>query len=66
MVTESCSSVDKFFFAEAALTNPKKRGWGWLGRERNSGWNWVAIKKGWLGISIISTKRPSGEVPLIS
>ena len=60
------NSSEWLLLLNAAWTNPKKRGWGLLGRERNSGWNWVAIKNGCSGISIISTKRPSGDVPLIS
>ena len=40
-----------------------EQGWGRVGRERNSGWNWPATNHGWSGSSIISTRRPSGEVP---
>jgi hypothetical protein len=30
----------------AAAMKPLNRGWGWWGLLRNSGWNWLATKKG--------------------
>lgn len=50
----------------AASINPRNSGWGFPGRDRNSGWYWQAVKKGWFFSSISSTNRPSGEVPLIT
>ena len=38
-------------------------GFGALGRDLNSGWNWHATKYGCWGSSIISTSRPSGDSP---
>ena len=52
-----------FLCSLAAFTNPTNKGCGLSGLEVNSGWNWLAIKKGWFGISTISTSLPSGEVP---
>ena len=42
-----------------ASTNPRKSGCGSSGRERNSGWNWDATKKGCSGSSTVSTNRRS-------
>ena len=43
-----------------------EQGVGLPGLERNSGWYWQAVKKGWSLCSISSTRRPSGEVPLMA
>ena len=50
----------------AASTKARNRGWGLVGRLLNSGWAWLATKKGWSGSSIISTRRSSGERPEIT
>jgi hypothetical protein len=34
------------FLSFAALINPANNGCGFIGRDRNSGWNWLAIMKG--------------------
>ena len=49
----------------AALIKPRNNGCGFPGRERNSGWYWQAVKNGCSGSSINSTRRPSGELPLM-
>src|SRR5581483_11589606 len=36
----------------AALMNPLKSGWQSIGRERSSGWNWLATNQGWSRSSI--------------
>src|SRR5205807_8110454 len=47
----------------AAPTNSRKSGAGRVGRDLNSGWNWLATNQGWSGSSTISTSRPSYTVP---
>ena len=42
----------------------RKRGWGFMGRDLNSGWNWHPKNQGWSFSSTISTNSPSGLVPL--
>src|SRR3972149_1560964 len=59
-----CDSRRERARSRAAPTNPANSGWGRLGRDRNSGWNWEpTIQGGSLG-SPISTSAPSGSVPL--
>ena len=50
-------------YSQIALTNAENNGAGLSGLDLNSGWNWPAIKNLFDGISTISTKLPSGEVP---
>src|SRR3970040_91820 len=50
--------------SRAAPTNPANSGWGRLGRDRNSGWNWEPTIQGWSLSSHISTSEPSGSMPL--
>src|SRR6266511_3395196 len=47
----------------AAPTNSRKSGAGRVGRDLNSGWNWLATNQGWSGSSMISTSLPSWNVP---
>src|ERR1700691_5255756 len=51
--------------ARAAAIRPENSGCGRVGRDRNSGWAWVATKNGWTsrGNSMNSTSRPSGDRP---
>ena len=49
--------------SSAAPTKPWKSGAGRVGRDLNSGWNWLATNHGWSGSSTISTSRPSSNVP---
>jgi len=49
---------------QTAAMKSRKSGWGRPGRERNSGWNCDPTKNGWSRSSMISTRRPFGEVPL--
>ena len=51
--------------ASAAATNSRNSGAGRSGRDLNSGWNCEATKNGWSWISMISTRRSSGDVPEI-
>ena len=46
-----------------APTNSRNSGAGRLGRLLNSGWAWVPTQNGWLGSSMNSTSRPSGDAP---
>src|SRR5690606_35945440 len=48
----------------AARTNAANSGCGRIGRDFSSGWNWQPRNQGWSGISMISTRLPSGETPL--
>src|SRR6516164_9481519 len=50
--------------SRAAPTKPRKSGAARVGRDLNSGWNWLATNHGWSGSSMISTSRPSWNVPL--
>ena len=45
-----------------AFINPRKRGCGFIGLDKNSGCACVAIINGCDGISTISTKELSGDV----
>ena len=49
--------------SRAAPTNSRKSGAGRVGRDLNSGWNWLATNHGWSGSSTISTRRPPWNVP---
>src|ERR1700733_10421897 len=51
--------------ARAAAIRPENSGCGRVGRDRNSGWAWVATKNGGgsRGRSMNSTSRPSGDRP---
>src|SRR5205823_7023374 len=49
--------------SSAAATKPRKSGAGRVGRDLNSGWNWLATNQGCSGSSTISTSRPSSNVP---
>jgi len=49
--------------SSAAPTKPRKSGAGRVGRDLNSGWNWLATNHGCSGSSTISTSRPSWNVP---
>ena len=49
--------------SKAAPTKSRKSGAGRVGRDLNSGWNWLATNHGWSGSSTISTSRPSWNVP---
>lgn len=60
--------IDKLLYFFCELVVWKKlwnRGWGVLGRDWNFGWNWVVIKKGWVGSLIIFISLLFGEVLLI-
>ena len=48
-----------------AFMKAVKRGEGERGRDLNSGWAWVAMKKSFFSLSMNSTSFPSGEVPEI-
>src|SRR4029453_7410548 len=47
----------------APRMKPLKSGWQSVGRDLNSGWNWVARNQGWSRASIISTTPPAGDTP---
>ena len=49
--------------SSAAPTKSRKSGAGRVGRDLNSGWNWLATNQGWSGSSTISTSRPPGTSP---
>src|ERR671934_138051 len=49
--------------SRAAPTKSRKSGPGRVGRDLNSGWNWLATNQGWSASSMISTRRPSWNVP---
>src|SRR6056297_1394211 len=49
----------------AAFTNPLNKGWGLVGLDLNSGWNWHPTYQGWSSISTISTSLSSGDSPVI-
>src|SRR5262249_35925304 len=49
--------------SRAAPTNSRNSGAGRVGRDLNSGWNWLATNHGWSGSSTTSTSRPSWNVP---
>src|SRR3954467_10909739 len=49
--------------SKAAPTKSRNSGAGRSGRDLNSGWNCEATKNGWSEISMISTRRSSGDVP---
>src|SRR3989339_973044 len=55
-----------FEFFKDALINSLNKGWGLLGLDLNSGWNWQPRYQGWSLSSTISTNSWSGEVPLIT
>lgn len=40
------AAKDYFFCFSAASMKPLKSGCGWFGFDRNSGWNWEAMKNG--------------------
>src|SRR5690606_39792857 len=48
----------------AARMKDANNGWGRVGRDFSSGWNWHPMNHGWFGISIIPTRFPSGDRPL--
>src|SRR5581483_7607245 len=50
--------------SSAAPTKPRKRDAARVGRDLNSGWNWLATNHGWSASSTISTSRPFWNVPL--
>ena len=52
-------------YLREALMNSLKRGWGSIGLDLNSGWNWHPRNQGWSFNSTISTSPLSGDVPLI-
>ena len=52
--------------SNAAPTKSRNSGAGRSGRDLNSGWNCEATKNGWSEISMISTRRSSGDVPEIT
>src|SRR5438094_920020 len=58
------SSIWSPLCRNAALTKSRNNGCGRFGRERNSGWNWLATNHGWSSSSMISTRRPFGDTPL--
>ena len=53
-------------YANDARINSRNKGWGFMGRDLNSGWNWHPRNQGWSLSSTISTSSPSGEVPLMT
>src|SRR5690606_38314553 len=60
-----------FFFSRRAMRcstaapmNPANSGWAAIGLLLNSGWYCTATNHGWSGISITSTRSPSGLVPV--
>ena len=52
-----------YFLSILAFINESKSGCGLVGLLLNSGWNWLAIKCGWVGISTISTKLFASLIP---
>ena len=46
----------------AAATNSRNSGAGLVGRDLNSGWNWLATNQGWFGSSIRSGRAPGPEM----
>jgi hypothetical protein len=54
--------LPSYFFplSFAAFTNPTNNGCGFIGRDKNSGWNWLATMYGW---SVGMTKKTSGQLP---
>ena len=53
-------SLDRF---KLALIKDENRGWGSKGLDFNSGWNWTPTNQGWSGISNISGRELSGDIP---
>ena len=49
-------SYKLFFLFREALMNSLNKGWGLVGLDLNSGWNWTATNQGWLLSSTISAK----------
>ena len=47
----------------AAPMNEVKSGWGANGRDYSSGWYCTPMNHGWSGISTISGRMPSGDMP---
>ena len=47
----------------AARMKAANRGCGAIGRDFSSGWNCTPTNQGWPGSSIISGRRPSGDMP---
>ena len=62
LMLQDMSYFCKAFYSKA-LIKPLNMGCGRSGRDLNSGWNWLAIIKGWPITSMISTRRPSGDRP---
>ena len=55
-----------FFSSKIASTKPRNNGCALFGRDFNSGCACVPTKNGWFLTSILSTRRPSGDVPEIT
>src|SRR5438046_1390444 len=55
--------VGDFAWAAAPM-KPANKGWGRVGRDCSSGWNWQPMYHGCVCSSTISTSEPSGDKPL--
>src|SRR4029077_8740356 len=60
------SAVRRARCSAEAATKSRNSGCGLVGRDRSSGWNCPAMKRGWSGSSMISASRPFCEEPLIT
>ena len=66
MATEESMAIIYFLSAKIASTNPLNNGCALFGRDFNSGCACVPTKNGWSLTSMLSTRRPSGDVPEIT